>query len=198
VTAADYDKAVSQSDDDVRQKAEQRTADWKAGAPKGTSVFGVVWKRIGVVTPASDVVGKELTKEKPTFEITVTGSATAYQVTNDEPKTTAIAKLRQELPSDMDLDNKSAVVNEVIGALVASDGVHWRVRAQGKQFPKPKTPQMTAALAGRGYEEVGPLARQLGFELRSITPWPDWWPRLPVLDSRITIEVELPPAASSP
>jgi hypothetical protein len=198
VTAADYDKTVGQSDEDVRQKAEQRTAEWKAGAAKGTNVFGVVSKRTGVVTPASDVVGKELTKEKPTFEITVTGSATAYAVTNDEPKTTAIAKLRQELPSGMDLDNKSAVVNEVIGASVQSDGVHWRVRAQGKQFPQPKTPQMTAALAGRGYEEVAPLARQLGFELRSITPWPDWWPRLPVLDSRITIQVELPPAASAP
>ena len=64
---------------------------------------------------------------------------------------------------------------------------------------KPNTPQMTAALAGREYEAVGPLAEQLGFKLRSITPWPEWWPRLPVLDSRITILVEsLPPAASSP
>jgi len=129
----------------------------------------------------------------------VTGSATAYAVTDQEPKATAIAKLRQELSSDMDIDETSAVVNEVIGASVQDDGVHWRVRAQGKQKRKPNTTQMTAALAGRDYEAVGPLAEQLGFRLRSITPWPDWWPRLPVLDSRITIVVEeLPPAASSP
>jgi hypothetical protein len=202
VTQADYDKAVSQSDSDVKAKAEQRTVEWKAGAAKGTNVYGVVWKRIGVLTPASDVVGKELpiSKDKPaTFDITVTGSATAYAVTDQEPKATAIAKLRQELPSGTDLDETSPVVNEVIGASVQDDGVHWRVRAQGKQVPQPKTTQMTAALAGREYAAVGPLAEQLGFQLRSITPWPEWWPRLPVLDSRITIVVEaLPPAASSP
>ncbi|MDP9274443.1 MAG: baseplate J/gp47 family protein [Chloroflexota bacterium] len=199
VTPADYDKAVSQSDADVKAKAEQRTVEWKAGSPKGTNVYGVLWKRTGVVTAASDVVGKELTKDKPTFEITVTGSATAYAVTADEPKTTAVAKLRQELSSGMELDETSAVVNEVFGASVQDDGVHWRVRAQGKQVPQPKTTQMTAALAGQDYAAVGPLAEQLGFKLRSITPWPEWWPRLPVLDSRITIVVEsLPPAASVP
>jgi hypothetical protein len=199
VTQADYDKALTQSDDDIRKAAQQRTIDWTKGAAKGTTVFGVVAKRTGVVTPVSDVVGKELTKDKPTFEITVTGSATAYSVDSNEPKTTAIVKLKQELSSGMDLDDKSAVVDQVIPPSVAADGVHWRVRAQAKQFPQAKKQQMTAALAGRGYDEVGPLAKQLGFELRSITPSPEWWPRLPVLDSRITIEVvELPPAASSP
>jgi hypothetical protein len=99
----------------------------------------------------------------------------------------------------MDLDVSSAVVNEVIGASVQDDGVHWRVRAQGKQKRKPNTTQMTAALAGREYEAAGQVAEQLGFTLRSVTLWPEWWPRLPVLDSRITIVVEeLPPAASSP
>lgn len=202
VTQADYDKAVSLSDSDVKSKAEQRTLEWKAGAAKGTNVYGVLWKRTGVLTPASDVVGKELpiSKDKPaTFEITVSGSATAYAVTDQEPKTTAIARLRQELASGMDLDPTSPLVDQVIGASVADDGVHWRVRAQGKQVPQPKTTQMTAALAGREYTAVGPLAEQLGFKLRSITPWPEWWPRLPVLDSRITIVVEaLPPAASAP
>ena len=199
VTQADYDKAVSQSDADVKQRAEQRTAEWRAGAAKGTNVYGVVWKRLGVVTPASDVVAKELTKDKPTFEITVTASATAYAVTNDEPKTTAVAKLRQELAPGMDLDATSPVVDEVIGAAVFDDGVHWRVRARCKQVPQPKTTQMTAALAGREFKAVGPVAEQLGFTLRSVTPWPEWWPLLPVLDSRITIVVEaLPPAASSP
>jgi hypothetical protein len=199
VTPADYDKAVTQSDDEIRKAAEQRTVEWKAQAPKGTSVFGVVAKRTGVVTPASDVVGKELTKEKPTFEITVSGSATAFAVTSDEPKTTAIARLRQELATGMNLDEKSAVVTEVIGAVVAPDGVTWRVRAEGKQVPQAKTTQMTAALAGREFEAAGSVARQFGFELRSVSLWPEWWPRLPVLDSRITITVEsLPSAASSP
>lgn len=198
VTAADYDRAVTQSDDEVRKVAEERTVAWKAGADKGTTVYGVVWRRTGVLTPAADLVGKELTKEKPTFEISVTGSATAYQVTNDEPKTTSIAKLKQEVPTGMELDEKSAVVSQVIGARVEADGVHWRVRAEGKQHAQAKKAQMTAALAGRDYSEVDLLATQLGFKLVSITPWPEWWPRLPVLDSRITIDVESLPAASSP
>jgi hypothetical protein len=195
VTPGDYDKAVSDSDNSVRLKAQQRTAEWKAGAAQGTNVYGFLWKRTGLVTPASDVVGKE----QGSFEITVTGTATAYAVTDKEPTRTAIARLRQELSPGMDLDEASVAVNEVIGASVLDDGVHWRVRAQAKQKPLLKTTQMTAALAGREYEAVAPLAEQLGFKLRSITPSPEWWPRLPVLDSRITIVVEsLPPAASSP
>ena len=98
----------------------------------------------------------------------------------------------------MDLDEKSVAVSHVIGASVQPDGVHWRVRAQAKQVPQPKKAQMTAALAGREYSEVELLATQLGFKLLSISPWPEWWPRLPVLDSRITIEVESLPAASAP
>ncbi|TMC68137.1 MAG: hypothetical protein E6J15_13690 [Chloroflexi bacterium] len=204
VTPADYDKAIAQSDEDVRKAAVQRTIEWTTQADKDTAVYGVVAKRTGVVTPASDVVGKELPipvpKEKPaTFEITVTGSATAYSVKTNEPKTTAIAKLKQEHAPGMNLDENSAVVDQVIPPSVQQDGVHWRVRAQGKQVPEPNKSQMAAALAGRESDYARQLATQLGFTLRSSTLWPEWWPRLPVLDSRITIEVEaLPSSASSP
>ena len=201
VTAADYDKAVTQSDGDLQKVADQRLVAWKDGALKGTSVYGVIARRTGVLTPAADVVGKELpiSKDKPaTFEITVTGTATAYQVASDEPTRTAIEKLGQELPPGMELDEKSAVVSQVIGASVKEDGVHWRVRAEAKQHAQAKKAQMTAALAGRDYSEVEVLATQLGFKLVRIVSWPDWWPRLPVLDSRITIDVESLPAASAP
>ena len=204
VLQADYDKAVAQSDDDIRKAAQQRTIDWTKQAPNGTTVYGVLSQRTGVATPASDVVGKEFPDlkkdETPTFQITVTGTATAYSVTGDEPKNTAIAGLAREHAPGMELDPASVTVEQVIPPSVAQDGVHWRVRASGKQVPQPNKPQMAAALAGRGYDEVGPFAEPLGFKLRSITPWPDWWPqRLPVLDSRITIEVEaLPSSASAP
>ena len=209
VTQADYDKAVAQSDGDIKKAAQQRTIEWTTqyakDPTKNATVYGVLAQRTGVVTPASDVVGKELTglrkDEAPTFQITVTGTATAYSVTNDEPTKTAIAKLKGELrdtPS-MALDDKSVVVDQVIPPSVLQDGVHWRVRAQGKQVPQPNKPQMAAALAGRGDSDVGLLAEPLGFKLRSITKWPEWWPLLPVLDSRITIEVEaLPSSASVP
>ena len=80
-----------------------------------------------------------------------------------------------------------------------ASNVSRRRWGEGKQLPQPKTAQMTAALAGREYEAATQVAEQLGFTLRSVTLWPDWWPRMPVLDSRITIVVEpLPAAASSP
>ena len=204
VTQADYDKAVAQSDDDIKKAAQQRTIEWMKRAASDTTVYGVLAQRTGVVTPASEVVGKELTGLKkddpPTFEITVTGSATAYSVTGDEPKKAAMAKLSAERAPGTKLDDTSVAVEQVIPPSVAQDGVHWRVRVAGKQVPQPNTAQMAAALAGRGYDEVSPLAEPLGFKLRSITPWPEWWPqRLPVLDSRITIQVEaLPSAASAP
>ena len=198
VLPVDYDKAVSQSDDAVRQVAEQRLVAWKADAPRDTIVYGLIAKRTGVLTPAGDIVGKELSSSNPSFEISVTGSATAYQVSSLEPRATAIERLKQEVPPGMELDEKSVVVREIIGATVESDGVHWRVRAEAKQVPQANKPQMIAALAGREYSEVGLLATQLGFKLVSITPWPEWWPRLPVLDSRITIDIESLPAATAP
>ena len=198
VLAVDYDKAVTQSDEAVRQAADQRLVVWKAAAPKDATVYGVIARRTGVLTPAGDIVGKELSTANPSFEISVTGSATAYQVSSLEPRATAIERLKQEVPPGMELDEKSVVVREVIGATVEADGVHWRVRAEAKQVPQANKPQMIAALAGRDYSEVGLLATQLGFKLVSITPWPEWWPRLPVLDSRITIDVESLPAASVP
>ena len=195
VQQADFDKAVSQSDDDVRREAERRMAAWKESV-KDVAVYGVVPKRTGVVTQPSEVVGKELTKDQPTFQITISLSATAYAVATDEPRKTAIDKLRLELPSGMELAEGSAVIDSVIPSSVAPDGVHWRVRASGQQSPHPNRPQITAALAGRGFDEVASVARRFGFEARTVTAWPSWWPRLPVLDSRITIEIA--PAPSPP
>ena len=37
-----------------------------------------------------------------------------------------------------------------------------------------------------------------GLELRSITVWPGWWPRLPFFDSRLHIEVDTETSAASP
>ena len=92
-------------------------------------------------------------------------------------------------------DHHTMVRAQRVGAI----NVTLRRWGEGKQLPQPKTAQMTAALAGREYEAATQVAEQLGFTLRSVTLWPDWWPRMPVLDSRITIVVEpLPAAASSP
>jgi hypothetical protein len=199
VSIADYEVAVSRSDLDpeVKRAIDARVAAWKAEAPKDTRVYGYTWKRTGV-SPASEVVGREIESDEPMFQITVTGTVTAYRVTNAEPNRAAIDKLQRELAPPMALDTASAVVEPVIGPVVADDGVHWRVRARGQQYSNANVDQMKAALAGRELADVEPLANRLGFALQSVSPWPSWWPRLPVLDSRITIRVATPASAGSP
>lgn len=197
VDLADYEIAVSRSDLDPKVKSaiEARVQKWRTEeAARNRSVFGYTWKRTAV-SPPGDVVGRE---DQQTFEISVTGTLTAYSVVADQPKAAAIEKLKGELPPGMELDTKTAVVDIVIKDSVSEDGVHWRVRAHGQQFPELKRPQMTAALAGRGFEEVEPLAEGSGFHVKSISRWPSWWPRLPVLDSRITIELTSATAANPP
>ncbi len=187
VQQADYDIAVAQSDLDLKKAGDEQTKVWQSQAPKGSAVYGAFVKRTSV-SPPGDVVGKEAKEGTTSFEITVNGTATGYTVPDTEPKATAVNKLATEVQPGMDLVRDNAIVDVVIPASVAEDGVHWRVRARAQQSTRPQ-PQMTAALAGRAFEDVGKIARDSGFELVRVQAWPAWWPRLPVLDSRITIEV---------
>ena len=197
VQQADYDIAVAQSDLDLKAAADTQTKVWQGQAPKGSAVYGAFVKRT-TVSPPGDVIGKEAKEGTTTFEITVNGTATTYTVADTEPKATAVSKLANELQPGMDLVLDNAVVDVVIPASVAEDGVHWRVRARAQQTTRPQRAQMTAALAGRAYEDVAAIARASGFELVRIQAWPGWWPRLPVLDSRITIEVTNAVSSGSP
>jgi hypothetical protein len=196
VTAADYESAVARSDQDpeVKRAIDARIEDWRGKAAKDTIVYGYTWKRTGV-SPPSEVVGDEGSE---TFQITVTGTVTAYAVANAEPKRTAIDKLGREVDSRMALDVSSAAVDMVIEPRVEENGVRWRVRARGQQYTRANVDQMRAALAGRAFEEVAPVVDRAGFRLQSYSAWPSWWPRLPVLDSRITIRIQTPAAAGSP
>ncbi|HEV8470562.1 MAG TPA: baseplate J/gp47 family protein [Candidatus Limnocylindria bacterium] len=199
VQQADYDIAVAQSDLDLKKAADEQTKVWQTQAARGSVVYGAFVRRTSV-SPPGDVVGKEKeAKEGATpIEITVNGTATGYTVVDTEPKATAVNKLANELQPGMDLVRDNAVVDVVIPASVAEDGVHWRVRARAQQSTRPQRAQMTAALAGRAFEDVAKIARDSGFQLVRIDYWPAWWPRLPVLDSRITIEVTNSVSSGSP
>ena len=196
VQQADYDIAVPQSDLDLKKAGDEQTKVWQSQASKGSAVYGAFVKRTSV-SPPGDVVGKEAKEGTTTFEITVNGTATGYTVLDTEPKATAVSKLATEIQPGMDLVRDNAVVDVVIPASVAEDGVHWRVRARAQQSTRPR-PQMTAALAGRAFDDVTNIAHDSGFELVRIQAWPAWWPRLPVLDSRITIEVTSRVSSGSP
>ncbi len=194
VQLSDYDLAASRSEAELRKQGDAQLELWKKSAASGQTIYGVVVKRTGI-TPASDVVGKELKVGETSFELAATGTATGYSVVASEPRTTAIARLQQEADSGYDIDARGAVVDIVGAPTVADDGVHWRVRARGSQFRRIDAAAMRVALAGRPFEEVDRVVAARGLRLVRVSTWPGWWPRLPLLDSRIQIQSDAPAAA---
>ncbi len=191
VQQVDYDAAAAQADGALRSAAETQLGVWRQQAQAGTSVYGVVAKR-GSLGPASDVVGKE----RATFDLTVTGTATAFSVDASEPRTAALARLRAAAGPPNDIDARGAVVELLSAALVGDDGVRWSLRASTRQFPRVDVGAVRAALAGRTPDEATPVLAARGLLVMRLTAWPAWWPRLPLLDSRINIEET--PAAATP
>lgn len=195
VQLADYELAASRADGELRTQADAQVEVWKRTAPAGQTIYGVVVKRTGL-TAAAEVVGKELKVGETSFELVATGTATGYSVPSTEPRTTAIARLQQEADTGHDIDARGAVVDIVGAPTVEDDGVHWRVRARASQFRRLDAAAIRAALAGRPFEEVEQIVSGRGLRLVRVSTWPGWWPRLPLLDSRIQIESDAPAAAS--
>lgn len=199
VLRVDYDTASAQADSPLREAGLARTAKWNgdAAAPKDTRVYGVWVKQTGI-SPPSDVVNTE--PKDGTFTLTATGTATAYRVSNAQPRAQAISSLHGELSGSpgMTFDNDSAVVDIVLGPSVGENGVQWRVRARAQQYASTEAAQMKAALTGRTLGEIEKVAAARGFKKLAVETWPSWWPLLPVLDSRITIKVEAPVTAGAP
>jgi hypothetical protein len=193
VSQADWEAAVARSDGELAKAAEAQLATWKSETPKERTVIGTLVRRTAV-TPAAEIVGKE---GQTSFDITVRGTATAYSVPANEPRQTALRKLAEEAPSENEIDRDTAAkVEAVLGPTVDENGVKWRVRATSMQYRRPI--DIRAALVGRSFEEADPIASGRGFHVVQVVPWPSWWPRLPVLDYRITIEVVPPIAAGTP
>jgi hypothetical protein len=196
VLLADYQLAASRADPELRAQAEAQLETWRKAARQDQAVYGVVVRSTGI-TPAGDVVGKELKVEQPTFELTATGTAIAYSVDASQPRAAAVDKLRSETASGYDIDPQGAVVDIVGSPSVEEDGVHWRVRARAAQFRHLDEAAIRSALAGRPLEiaEVRAVIEERGLTLKSVSTWPGWWPRLPILDTRIQVKGEAPAGA---
>lgn len=196
IQLADYDLAASRADAELSRQGDVQVEAWKKQAAQGRTVYGALTKRTSV-TPAGDMVGKELTPGQTAFELTATGTATGYSVADTEPRATTIARLGQAAESGFDIDATGAVVEIVGTPTVKDDGVYWRVRGRASQFRRLDEAAIRSALAGRSFEEVSGVVSDRGLRLVRVSTWPGWWPRLPVLDSRIQIQPE-PRAATGP
>jgi hypothetical protein len=195
ITGSDYGLAAGRADEELRKRAQQKVEEWKKDpAAKGRIVYGPVTKVTGV-TGSSGLVGTE--PPNGTFELTVTGTATGYSVPDTEPRATTLVKLGQQADFDHDIEETAAVVDLVIGPTLTDNGVTWRVRGSALQYPQVKDAPLRTALAGREFGEVEGVVAGQGLELRTITVWPGWWPRLPFFDSRLRIVPETEPRATS-
>lgn len=197
VLLADYDLAASRADAELKTKADAQVDTWKKQAQAGQTVYGVLVKRTAL-TPATDVVGKELAADTTTFELNAAGTAVAYSVASAEPRTTTVARLAGEATTGFDIDQNGAVVDIVGTPTVGDDGVHWRVRARAAQFRRLDEGAIRSALAGRTFEELEPIVSGRGLRLVRVSTWPGSWPRMPFLDQRIRIQSETPASAASP
>jgi hypothetical protein len=196
VQQSDYDAAASRADAELKKQSDAQLDTWKKQAATGRTVYGSVVKRVSI-TPASDVVGKELPSGQSTFDMTATGTAIAYSVSEAEPRATTVVRLRQAADTGYDIDATGAVVSVVGTPTVQDDGVHWRVSGRASQFRRLDEASIRAALAGRSFADIDKVVSDRGLRLVRVSTWPGWWPRLPVLDSRIVIQSEAR-AASSP
>jgi hypothetical protein len=196
ITQSDYGLAAGRADDELRKRALQQVEEWrKAEAPKSQVVYGPVTKVTAVTQPAG-LVGTE--PKDGVFELTVTGTATAYSVPGAEPRATAVAKLKQQAEPDHDINETAAGVDVIIGPTLEENGVRWRVRGSTLQFPQLKEAPLRTALAGREFDEVTAVLEGQGLEFKYLTIWPGWWPRFPFFDSRLQIKVDTTATSASP
>jgi hypothetical protein len=195
ITGSDYGLAAGRADDELRKRAVLKVDEWtKAEAAKSNIVYGPITK-VTAVTASAGLVGTE--PKDGVFELTVTGTATAYSVSGAEPRATAVAKLKQQADPDHDINDSAAGVDVIIGPTLEENGVRWRVRSATLQYPQLKEAPLRTALAGREFEDAKGVMEGQGLEIRTITVWPGWWPRFPFFDSRLQIKVDTPTPATS-
>lgn len=169
----------------VRDRAEARLAEWRSKPAAGTSVVPRVYTTITSISPESAVVGKEL----EIFDLTVSFVATAFAVSSDEPRKTAVARLRATEEPGYALAESPVQYEETLLNDDTNSGIiTWAIKISGSQIARVDPDRVRRALAGRGLDEVGPVLRQLDVQLQGeIRREPSWWPRLPLLDARISV-----------
>ncbi|HKY50126.1 MAG TPA: baseplate J/gp47 family protein [Candidatus Limnocylindria bacterium] len=194
ITGSDYGLAAGRADEELRKRAQQQVEEWRKTTEKGWLVYGPVTK-VTAVTSSDGLIGSE--PPNGTFELTVTGTATAYRVPENEPRATTIAKLKEHAASQNDINEAAAVVDVIIEPTLLENGVRWRVRAHTTQFPQVRNDPLRASLAGREFGEVESVVQGQGLQFVRLEIWPGWWPRLPFFDSRLRIQVETATTATS-
>ena len=182
VKAEDYTAATVKGNVDraLADAANDQKTKWSAQL----SGSGVVWVGTPSLTSQgslSDVVGKEVA----TFDVPVTATVQGFAAGADQPTKAAVERYRTMTSPGYVLDERTAQFNAV--ATVADNGVTWKITASGSQSPKYDAAQVRGALAGRTPAEARATLEAQGLHVTDLRVSPSWWPRMPVLDARITV-----------
>ena len=146
------------------------------------------------VSPATaDVVGKEV----GTFDLTVNGTASAFVVPDTEPKRSIVSLLKGSVNAGNEIDERS-VAFDVKSLRVGDDGVTWSVTARGQQIRSISKDRVSRLLTGRPVGDAQSALAKEGLEMKRLDWVPAWWPLLPLLDGRISVQVEAPAIRAGP
>ena len=182
VKAEDYTAATAKANVDraLADAANDQKLRWKAQLAADAVVY--------VGTPSltsqgslTDVVGKEVA----TFDVPVAGTVQGFAVAGDQPTKAAAERYRTMSAPGNVLDERTAQYNAI--PTVADNGVTWRITASGSQSPQLDPARIRAALAGRTPSEARAALDAQGLKLTDLRVFPAWWPRLPLLDARISV-----------
>lgn len=178
----DFDAAVKKAPDALKAAGDEQLQKWVREPRQGEQVVPQVLLRRTTMAPAAaDVIGKE------SFEVTVSGIATAYVAPGAEPRRAIASKLREAAETGNDVDDRG-VAFDVTKLTVTDEGVTWAVTARGQQARRVDRAATARLLAGRQVREVERVLEAERLRLVRLDWVPAWWPLLPFLDARITVQ----------
>ena len=184
VKAEDYTAATSKASVDraLADAASDQKLRWKAQLT-GDIVVYVGTPLLTAQGPLADVVGREAA----TFDVPVSATVQGFGVAGNEPGRTAVERYRSLASDGNTLDDRTAQFAGVATPTVSDNGVTWRLSASGQQAVRLTKEQVGRAIAGRGVAEARAVLQALGLRVMDVQVFPSWWPRLPLLDARITV-----------
>jgi hypothetical protein len=182
VKAEDYTAATAKPivDRALADAANDQKLRWKAQLT-GDAVIYVGTPSLTSQGSLTDVVGKEVA----TFEVPISATVQGFAVAGDQPTKAAAERYRSTAAAGNVLDERTAQYGVV--ATVADNGVTWRITASGSQSPQVDPARVRAALAGRTPGEARAVLEGQGLKLTDLRISPSWWPRMPLLDARISV-----------
>ncbi|MDE3113687.1 MAG: baseplate J/gp47 family protein [Chloroflexota bacterium] len=193
VKLEDYDAAVKRAPDALHAAAEDQLGKWIGEPRKGQVPVREVLDQQTSISPANvDVVGKEVA----TFDLTVSGYATAYLVPEGQPADAVYQKLRESATPGNDVDKRSVTIDKMSVKISDAPEVTWSITAHALQSKHVDLPRIARMLSGHQVRDAEGVLRDDGLQLVRLEWVPAWWPFLPLLDGRITVTEQSAPGAT--